>query len=255
MKIGLMNNPSASVYEEIEAFGKAKYDFVDLTIEGPGLMVDVKRVGRLLDQYHLSVVGHTDPCLPYAYPIKGVQEACFRELERCAKVFSALGAKVMNIHPCYACPPRMKSDLLELNIEALKPIEQMASHLGLTLALENYKAPFDRVSTYETLLQQVPGLMVHLDLGHTNMGKDDGETFCRHLGPAIKHVHFSDNRSTEDHHMPLGVGSVDWEKAVSALKGIRYDGTITLEVFCDDRTVLFHYLEISRKFVLDLWNR
>ena len=149
----------------------------------------------------------------------------------------------------------MKSDLLELNIEALKPIEQMAGHFGLTLVLENYKAPFDRVSNFETILGEIPALKVHLDFGHTNMGKEDGESFCRHLGPAIKHVHFSDNRSTEDHHMPLGVGSVDWERAVSALKGIGYDETITLEVFCDDHTVLFHYLEISRKLVLDLWNR
>jgi len=255
MKIGLMNNPSASVYKEIEAFGKAEYDFLDLTIEGPGLILDVERVRRLLDEYHLSVVGHTDPCLPYAYPIKGVREACFKELERCAKLFSALGAKVMNIHPCYACPPRMRSDLLELNIEALKPIEQMAGHLGLALVLENYKAPFDRVSNFKTILGEIPALQVHLDFGHTNMGQDDGESFCRHLGPAIKHVHFSDNRSTEDHHMPLGVGSVDWEKAVSALKGIGYDGTITLEVFCDDHTVLFHYLNISRNLVLELWSR
>jgi sugar phosphate isomerase/epimerase len=255
MKIGLMNNPSASVYKEIEAFGKAEYDFLDLTIEGPGLILDVERVRRLLDEYHLSVVGHTDPCLPYAYPIKGVRKACFKELERCAKQFSALGAKVMNIHPCYACPPRMKSDLLELNIEALKPIEQMAGDLGLALVLENYKAPFDRVSNFKTILGEIPALRVHLDFGHTNMGQDDGESFCRHLGPAIKHVHFSDNRSTEDHHMPLGVGSVDWEKAVSALKGIGYDGTITLEVFCDDQTVLFHYLNISRNLILELWRR
>lgn len=249
-----MNNPSASVYQQIEAFGRAKYDFVDLTIEGPSLKLDVARARNLLTHYDLSVVGHTDPCLPYAYPVQGVRDACFEELARCAKIFSAVGAKVMNIHPCYACPPCMKTHLLELNIEALKPIEKMVSELGLTLVLENYKAPFDRVSSYNTLLKEVSGLMVHLDFGHTNMGKDDGQTFCRHLGPAIKHVHFSDNRSTEDHHMPLGVGSVDWKRAVAALKATGYDGTITLEVFCDDPAVLFDYLEISRKLLLNLWN-
>lgn len=35
MKIGVMNNPAKSVYDETIAFGKAGYDFVDLTIEGP----------------------------------------------------------------------------------------------------------------------------------------------------------------------------------------------------------------------------
>jgi sugar phosphate isomerase/epimerase len=95
---------------------------------------------------------------------------------------------------------------------------------------------------------------VHLDFGHTNIGRDSAESFCKHLGHAIEHVHFSDNRSTEDHHMPLGVGNIDWKNVVSALKRIGYDGTITLEVFCDDSTVSFSYLDISRRLVLDLWN-
>ena len=55
--------------------------------------------------------------------------------------------------------------------------------------------------------------------------------------------------------MPIGVGNIDWKEAVSALKSIGYDGTITLEVFCNDRTVLFQYLEVSRKYVLELWKQ
>jgi sugar phosphate isomerase/epimerase len=256
MKIGLMNDPSASVYDEIISFGKAHYDFVDLTIEGPNaLNPDLGRVLALLEQYHLSVVGHTDPCLPYAYPIKSVRKACLEELERCAKIFSAMGATIMNIHPCYCRPPAMKEDLVQLNIEALKPVAAMAASYGLTLALENFKAPFDSISIYAQLLHEVPGLKIHLDFGHTNLGGDDGVSFCTHLGRHIKHVHFSDNRTTEDHHMPLGVGSVDWKKAVSALKSIGYDATITLEVFCDNRSMLFDYLEISRRLVLDLWSK
>jgi len=255
MKIGLMNDPSASVYDEITSFGEANYDFVDLTIEGPNaLNPDPEKVLSLLDQYNLSVVGHTDPCLPYAYPIKSVREACFQELERCAKIFSFIGATIINIHPCYCCPPAMKENLVQLNIEALKPLTEMATSYGLTLVFENFKAPFDSVFTYVQLLQEVPGLKIHLDFGHTNLGRDDGVTFCTHLGTHIKHVHFSDNRTTGDHHMPLGVGSVDWKNAVSALKSIGYDGTITLEVFCDDRSVSFQYLEISRRLVQNLWN-
>ena len=250
-----MNDPSASVYDEITSFGEANYDFVDLTIEGPNaLNPDPEKVLSLLDQYNLSVVGHTDPCLPYAYPIKSVREACFQELERCAKIFSFIGATIINIHPCYCCPPAMKENLVQLNIEALKPLTEMATSYGLTLVFENFKAPFDSVFTYVQLLQEVPGLKIHLDFGHTNLGRDDGVTFCTHLGTHIKHVHFSDNRTTGDHHMPLGVGSVDWKNAVSALKSIGYDGTITLEVFCDDRSVSFQYLEISRRLVQNLWN-
>jgi sugar phosphate isomerase/epimerase len=256
MKIGLMNNPCASVYDEITLFGESGYDFVDLTVEGPNALTpDPKRILTLLDQYNLSVVGHTDPCLPYAYPVESVRKACFKELQRCAEIFSAIGATIMNIHPCYYCPPALKGDLVRLNIEALKPLGEMAASYGLILALENFRAPFDSVSSYSRLLEEVPGLQIHLDFGHANLGEDDGASFCGHLGLHIRHVHFSDNRGREDDHMPLGAGNIDWKRAVSALKSIGYDGTITLEVFCGDKSVLFQHLEISRRLVRDLWNK
>ena len=123
MKIGLMNNPAKSVYEEIKSFGKNRFDFVDLTIEGPNaLNIDTAKALSILDRYNLSVTGHTDPCLPWAYPIETVREACFKELQRCAEIFSRLGAKIMNIHPCYFCPPALRNSLVEFNIEALKQL-------------------------------------------------------------------------------------------------------------------------------------
>ena len=79
MKIGLMNNPSLSIYEQVEAFGKAGYDFLDFTLEGPMATFEVRKIERLLGQYGLDVVGHTDPCLPWAYPVKSVRNACFKE--------------------------------------------------------------------------------------------------------------------------------------------------------------------------------
>jgi sugar phosphate isomerase/epimerase len=254
MKIGVMNNPGKSIYDETAAFGKAGFDFIDLTIEGPRAGdVDTEKMGRLLERYNLALTGHTDPCLPWAYPVRSIRQACLDELERCARIFSELGARIMNIHPCYFCPPAMRALLVELNIEALKPIVAMASSYGLTLAFENYKAPFDRVSTFQKLLDEVAGSSLHLDFGHANMGKNNHEVFCEQLGPAITHVHFSDNRSTADHHMPLGVGSIDWKNAVASLKATGYDATITLEVFCDDPQMLFRYLDLSRTYLLELW--
>ena len=256
MKIGVMNNPTESVYEEAVAFGKAEYDFMDLTIEGPqALDVDITRMGAILEQHNLAVIGHTDPCLPWAYPVPDVRQACFDELERCARIFSALGAEIMNIHPCYFCPPAMRSLLVDFNIEALKPIVAMAASHGLTLVLENYLHPFDQVSTFKSMLNEVAGLGLHLDFGHANIGKHDHTVFCEHLGEHITHVHFSDNRGKTDNHMPLGVGNIDWSNAVAALKRTGYDGTITLEVFCDDPRMRSHYLDLSRKYVRKLWHK
>lgn len=254
MKIGIMNNPSKSVYDEAAFCGKARFDFLDLTIEGPeASAVDVDKLLPILDCYGLSITGHTDPCLPYTYPVQGIRRTCLQELERCARIFSALGAHVMNIHPCYFCPPSMRNDLIAFHIEVLKPIVAMAESHGLTVVIENYKAPFDRVSTFKKLLAAVPGLKLHLDFGHANFGSDNHEVFCRELGKHIRHVHFSDNRSRTDDHMPLGVGTVDWKNAVNSLRAIGYDGTITLEVFCNDPDMQYNYLDMSRKLVQELW--
>lgn len=254
MKIGIMNNPSKAVYDEATFCGKAHFDFLDLTIEGPNAThVDIAKLRPILDAYGLSITGHTDPCLPHAYPIQGVRDACFKELERCAGIFSALGAKVMNIHPCYFCPPAMRKDLISFHIEALQPIVEMAATYGLTMVLENFKAPFDRVSTFKNLMTEVPGLKLHLDFGHSNFGIDNHEVFCGELGDHIRHVHFSDNRSRSDDHMPLGVGTVNWQKAVNSLKAIGYNSTITLEIFCNDPNVQHKYLDLSRELIKELW--
>lgn len=254
MKIGVMNHPAKPLYEQIISFGKAGFDFLDLTIEGPNAVnIDTEKMLPALDRYNMSVTGHTDPCLPWAYPIKSVQKACLKEFERCAGIFSALGARIMNIHPCYFCPPAMRHTLVELNIAALNPIVEMAASYGLTVVIENFKSPFDRVSTFQAIFHEVSGLGLHLDFGHANLGKDGHEMFCRQLGQYIEHVHFSDNRSAADDHMPLGVGNINWKNAVNALKATGYDGTITLEVFCDDPQMLGKYLDLSRRLVLDLW--
>lgn len=255
MKIGMMNNPRFSVYEEIEAIGKAGFDFVDLTIEGPGMKIEPEKAREHLARFSLFVVGHTDPCLPYAYPVDSVRLACFEELERCAKTFSLIGARTMNIHPCYTAPPCAKGNLIKENVRALKPIARMAQDHGLTLVLENFKAPFDRVSSFKALFSEIPALGLHLDFGHTNIGKDKPQAFCRSLGQKLRHVHLSDNRGYEDDHMPLGAGNMDWRKSIDALKATGYDGTITLEVFCGNRDVLFQYVNISKDLLLTLWNR
>lgn len=256
MKLGVMNNPRVPIPEEVIAIGKAGYDFVDLTLEAPHAQtLDLTATKNLLTDFNLSVIGHTDPLIPYAYPIKSIREACLEEFKRCAELFAQLEAKIMNIHPCYTCPITMKKKVIDLNIEALAPILAVAQSFGLTLALENFTAPFDSVAAFRKIMKAIPGLKVHLDFGHGNLGGETGVRFCQEFQADIIHVHFSDNRGSDDHHMPLGVGTINWQAAVNALKAIPYNAGITLEVFSHDPSVRFHYLDISRKLVFSLWEK
>jgi len=205
MQIGMMNNPVHPVEREIERIGQWEFGFVDLTIEGPlALDFDVRAVRDLLDRYHLGIIGHTDPHLPYSYPVPSVREACLRELERCAAMFAELDVAIMNIHPCYQCPPRMKRNLVDLNQEALVPIAKMAGRYGLRLALENLFPPFDSVATFVHVLENVPNLAFHLDVGHANLGEDGPVDFCRGVGTSSWQERCSHATGRREHRMDGG---------------------------------------------------
>ncbi len=102
---------------------------------------------------------------------------------------------------------------------------------------------------------EVPGLKLHLDFGQANFGRDGYDVFYKELGGHIRHVHFSDNRSKADDHMPVGLGAVNCKRAVQSLKVAGYDGAITLENLCNDPVVQYGYLDMSRKMVAEPWGK
>jgi len=117
--------------------------------------------------------------------------------------------------------------------------------------LENFIAPFDRPEAFEKIINEIPDLEIHLDVGHCNLGNHRNltEEFFGKLGGKIIHVHFSDNKGRNDDHLPLGCGNIEWGRTVEVMKRFGYDGTITLEVFSYDRD----YLLLSRDKLKRWW--
>ena len=68
-------------------------------------------------------------------------------------------------------------------------------------------------------------------------------------GNKIGHIHASDNFGREDSHLPIGAGTVEFDRILKELKGTGYNDTLTVEVFSRDRD----YLGISRDKVRELW--
>jgi sugar phosphate isomerase/epimerase len=48
--------------------------------------------------------------------------------------------------------------------------------------------------------------------------------------------------------MPLGAGRIDWPRAIRLIKGSGYDGTITLEVFANERDYVLQSAEKVRRW-------
>jgi sugar phosphate isomerase/epimerase len=255
VQIGAMNYPLNDLIEEIRFFGRNDFDFIDLTLEPPeaySAAIEVSKVKKALDEYGLDIVGHTAYYLPFASPFPELREWAIKESERCLEIFHQLGTQKMNLHPFTRVSLHRREWIIERNIEAFKRVNERAKELGIKLMVENMPKIAHDVEDLKPIFDSIPDLGFHLDVGHANLNTKYNITseLLEHFGYILEHVHISDNKGGEDDlHLPLGAGMIDWTKIVEELKNFGYDGTITLEIFSQDR----EYLLISRDKFRRLW--
>lgn len=255
MLIGAMNHPVQDPVEEIRWMAEMGLEFIDLTIEPPAAAwwrLDTKAVRRALDEYRLKVVGHTAYYLPLGSSFDRIRQASVEEFKRCLQAFAEVGAPWMNIHPDRHTPMHDRSHFIRRNIESLAELQEFADKCGVGLMIENLPGDFNNAAQLGELLEAVPKLGLHLDIGHANLmvPRNTTEEILAAHGHRLKHVHLHDNRGgNADLHLPLGAGDLDLNAALGALKRCKFDGTITLEVFTRDR----HYLAYSRDVLRNAW--
>lgn len=256
MQIGAMNHPRHDVVQEMAWMADMGLDFIDLTLEPPAAAtwrVDGKRLLTELEARGLSVVGHTAYYLPIGSPFEEVRRGAVAELRRCLEVFAEVGARWMNIHPDGYAPMHDRTFAIERNVRSLRELMESARRVGIGLMIENLPGDFNTPAQLGDLLDPLPELGLHLDIGHANLRVDHNttEAILKTYGSRLRHVHLHDNKGgTEDLHLALGGGTMDVAKEVRALKASGYDGTITLEVFATDRS----YLRYSRDVLRKLWD-
>ena len=256
MLIGAMNHPAAPVMDEIAWIAGAGMDFIDLTLEPPeaaSWRVDPNAIREALGRHKLEVVGHTPFYLPMASAIEELRRASVSELRRCLEVFRIVGARWMNVHPDRHTPMHGREFYIDQNRRSFEELRADTRRLGVGLMIENLPGDYNNAAQLGELLDPLPDLGLHLDIGHANLQvpHNTTEEILERYGSRLRHVHLHDNKGGfADLHLPLGTGNIDLAGAVRALKRCGYDGTITLEVFTPDR----HYLTYSRDQLRRVWN-
>jgi len=257
MLIGAMNHPGSDVIQEIRWMAKLQLDFIDLTLEPPAAapwQVDADAIRNELTTTGLKIIGHTAYYLPLCSPFEKIRRATVEELKLCIEKFASIGARWMNLHPDRHAPMHDRQFIIERNLETLDDLLPTARKCGVGLMIENLPGDFNTVAQLGELLDPVPELGLHLDIGHSNLmvQYNTAGEIIRKYGDRLRHVHLHDNKGgTADLHLPLGTGNVDLTTEIQTLKQSGYDGTITLEVFSPDR----HYLAYSRDILRRLWDR
>ena len=256
MLIGAMNHPMRDLLQEIRDFAEAGFDFVDITLEPTGArpdQVDVKSVRRELDANQLLAVGHTAWYMPIASQFPELRQAGIDILVRCIQTFSELQVPLMNVHPDIRREQRGPDALTTANAESIAELTEIGRRLGVRLMVENQAGTFSQVKFMSRILNAAPTAGFHLDAAHSNLSGDYNrvDELLEAFASRLVHVHLSDNKGGDwDLHLPLGAGSIDWQRVIRSLKGAGYDGTVTLEVFANREL-----LGLSRKMFRQWWEQ
>ncbi|HVS71609.1 MAG TPA: sugar phosphate isomerase/epimerase family protein [Phycisphaerae bacterium] len=256
MLIGAMNHPRENVLGEIKWMAALGLDFIDLTLEPPAAsswLVNPRDVRQALEDHGMQVVGHTAYYLPFASPFEEIRQASVAECKRCLEVFAQIGAKWMNFHPDRHIPMHERPFWIQRNLQTLGELRETSRRVGVGIMIENLPGVFNTPAELAELLDPMPELGLHLDIGHANLQvpHNTTEEILARFPRRLAHVHLHDNNGGDrDLHLPLGVGRMEWVRHVAAVKRSGYDGTITLEVFAPDRT----YLKMSRDLLRRAWD-
>lgn len=157
-------------------------------------------------------------------------------LKRWINLFEAIGIQKMVLHLDILSDRKDLSvqEKMDLNVNALRQLKEFLSDKEITICLENLYDLFSDIDPLLAIIRQLNDRRygICLDTGHLNcFGNKDQETFILRAGSLLQALHIADNEGTHDQHlMPFGKGTVNFQKVFAVLKKQGYDGLYNYEI-------------------------
>ena len=222
----------------LKQVGKMQTKYIEVVDDGAQALTD-KRVAAFKEAAKTHGLEYTLHApfadINIASPSKAILSASVKRLKESMAFASELNAKVWVFHP------GAKTGISQFypgaewkqNTESLKELYAHAEKLGLNIALENLPGKYwFLMHTPEEFMRfyretSLP-LGIALDLGHANL-EGQIEPFFKLLADKIVHVHASDNDGSDDQHLGVGKGKIDYEAFRQNIERIGYDKTVVIE--------------------------
>lgn len=118
-------------------------------------------------------------------------------------------------------------------VEAVRQCAEHCSTYGLLYSIEPHPYAYAaNTSGMLRLFEHVgsDALCINFDPSHLFPVGDFPNVSVYQLGSRIKHLHVSDNDAVTNVHWRPGQGKIDWKEMFVALKEIKYDGVISIEL-------------------------
>ncbi|KQO11708.1 epimerase [Agreia sp. Leaf244] len=221
----------------------AKYGYKSIEISGEPEKYDPKHVRGLLDHYGLDCWGSVTLMVGgrnMQSGDEGVRASSVQYVKDCIQLVSDLDGQILTLVPGEVgkiTPDSTPENEWGWLVDGVKEIYEVAEAKGVRVGIE----PLNRFESYLiTRAEQAlalcdavgPNLGVVLDAFHINIEEANLWDAIRLVGPKLVDFHVAENNR-----MPAGYGDYDWQRVVSTLEEIGYDGALTAEFVAPvDRT-------------------
>ena len=230
---------------------KAGFPFVEISLTDDRVFVNdqLEKLKKIKDEFGIYYLAHGpeegnawDPCALR----KNLQPLINRLLVCSAK----LSIELFTIHFWIDCRFITDSAIRD-KIIILKEMSSYAADLGIRLCIENLS---ERFSDFLPAFEAIDSLGMTLDVGHGELlsPRNTSYDFSSFCIDRIDHMHIHDNRGgstpSDDLHLPVGQGVIDFSSILKDLRDHGFNKTITLEVKPE-------YMLNGRQVVESIWNR
>jgi len=260
MKFGKITNPMKDILGEIKIVHDLGFDYVEIVIEGPAetpeiILKEKKKVLKLLKKYKLFAIAHTFWSMELGSDYEPVRKGWLEEGKKIIRLCNELEIRLVNFHShsrgLYIKDKKGKKTVLNNLIRSLRELVEYGKKYNVEVMLENAAESYEitDLKDFKYIIDRVPDLKVHLDIGHAFLygGMKNIENFIKIFKNKIVHIHIHDNNGKWDEHLPLGAGSIDYKKVIKFLKKIKYNKTITFEIFSRDLDLIEFSLKKLKK--------
>ncbi len=233
MRIGLTVGESL---ERIDTLAR-RFSFVELGVAETAPNIDRQRILAALDRADVDLCVHLPFKQVVSTPVPAMNDAIVSHKRMLLEWAGRMGAEKAVLHGTVRDP--YDTGQRDTFAAQLKRIVTAGQDAGVEVVVENvgHQKNGMQLSVLGDIAAEVDA-PICFDVGHAYMeeGHDGIKRFLKYHDEQVSHLHVHDVRQRGDTHLPIGAGEIDYDLVGDYLDG--FDGTVAVEVFCDDRPLL-----------------
>jgi sugar phosphate isomerase/epimerase len=229
------------VFQNVHMLASQGTSLIELMMDGTGwstLLPHIEETAAALRALPVKGIGYSVHAPVWDANLAGentwLRTGALEALKEAVRFCRLLEAVHLVVHPgvCHA----VSFDKAAARRRALDLLHQLAAYnrlFGVRLLMENVgtsATSLFREDEYSSFLDGFPPECGYIiDVGHANINGWDIPNLIRRTGDRLYALHLHDNHGTEDSHLPIGEGTVNWETLFTVLRGMTRRPVLVLE--------------------------